>query len=147
MGWYVSTMILASMVSLLADGGSDDTAMAGIVVPAIIAGCVALLSTAVTIVTLVLKGRDDAAGRRHVIATSLLSRRVDALEFAWVEVFLYEQRGEPSGDAADLVKASVWMSQKLQSSYVRLLASEAPHASEFSKVRELIQAELKGLTT
>lgn len=131
----------------LAGADSGGTAIASILVPAAISICIAVLSTAVTIVTLALKSRDDAAGRRHEISTSLLGRRVDALETAWVEIFIIEQRGESSKDAAELVKVSVWMSQELQSAYVRLLAAKAPTATEFAAVRALIQSDLKGLTT
>ena len=136
--------VLAAAGAVAASAGDGD--QTSVIVPAIVSIAVALLSTVVTIWTLSLKSRDDSASRDHEKRLTLLARRVDALEAAWVETFTLEQTGRTSVDAADLVRTSVWMSSTLQTSYVRLLATKSPPASDFAHVRTLIRTDLEELT-
>lgn len=137
--------LLATAGAVGASAGDDDNNLS-IIVPAIVSIAVALLSTIVTIWTLSLKSRDDSASRDHEKKLTLLARRVDALEAAWVETFTLEQSGQTSVDVAILVRGSVWMSSSLQTSYVRLLATNSPPASDFAHVRSLIRSDLEELT-
>lgn len=126
---------------------AQTAATAAIVVPAATATLAAVLSTTVAIVTVSFGYRTEAARRRLEIEKATMQRRIEAIEQAWLQVFEIESSGKPSIEVGDLVRGSVWMSERLQSSYIQLLSSHEATPAEYSRVRSLLREEITAVTT